>query len=84
MAKRTASAQKQARKSAKRRLLNSERKLKLKEALKDLKAAKKEDAQKQLPKVQALIDKSVRWHLVHRKAASRLKSRISREVAEAE
>ncbi len=83
MAKRIASAQKQARKSAKRRVFYREKKQALKMALKNLAAAKtKADAQKLLPEIQSLIDKSAKRRIFHRKTAGHLKSRITREAAD--
>ena len=83
MAKRIASAQKQARKSRKRRDLHRGKRQVLKSALKNLAAAKsKEDALKLLPGVQSLIDKSAKRRMVHHKTASRLKSRLARETAD--
>ena len=83
MAKRIASAQKQARKSEKRRVLHRGKRQVLKSALKNLAAAKsKEDAQKLLPGVQSLVDKSAKRRMVHHKTASRLKSRLAREAAD--
>jgi len=83
LAKRTASAQKQALKSAKRREFHRGKRQAMKTALKNLASAKsKEEAQKLLPEVQSLVDKSARRRMVHRKTASRLKSRLAREVAD--
>ncbi len=83
MAKRIASAQKQARKSRKRREFHRGKRQALKSALKNLAAAKtKEEAQKLLPGVQSLVDKSAKRRMVHRKTASRLKSRLAREAAD--
>ena len=83
MAKRTASAQKQARKSEKRRVFYRGKRQALKAALKNLAAAKsKEEALKLLPGVQSLVDKSARRHALHRKTAGHLKSRITREAAD--
>ncbi len=83
MAKRTASAQKQARKSAKRRQFYRGKRQALKSALKNLAAAKsKEEALKLLPEVQSLVDKSAKRRMVHPKTASRLKSRLAREAAD--
>ena len=83
MAKRTASAQKQARKSEKRRVFYRGKRQALKAALKNLAAAKsKEEALKLLPGVQSLIDKSAKRRMVHHKTASRLKSRLAREAAD--
>jgi small subunit ribosomal protein S20 len=82
LAKRTASGQKQARKSERRRLRNRKSRLALKTALKKLSAAGKDEAGKLLPEVQSLVDKSARKRIVHRKTANRLKSRIARELAD--
>ena len=83
MAKRTASAQKQARKSEKRRVFYRGKRQALKTALKNLATAKsKEEALKLLPEVQSLVDKSARRRMVHHKTASRLKSRLAREAAD--
>ena len=83
MAKRTASAQKQARKSTKRREFYRGKRQALKAALKNLAAAKnKEEALKLLPEVQSLVDKSAKRRMIHHKTASRLKSRLAREAAD--
>jgi len=83
LAKRTASARKQARKSERRRLSNRQTRLALKNILKKAAAAKTgEEARKLLPEVQSLVDKSARRHVVHRKTAARIKSRVAREAAE--
>ena len=83
MAKRIASAQKQARKSRKRREFYRGKKQQLRSALRDLAAAKtKEEAQKLLPGVQSLVDKSAKRRMVHRRTASRLKSKLAREAAD--
>jgi len=83
LAKRTASAQKQARKSEKRRVFYRGKRQALKTALKNLATAKsKEEALKLLPEVQSLVDKSARRRMVHHKTASRLKSRLAREAAD--
>ncbi len=83
LVKRIASAQKQARKSEKRREFYRGKRQALKSALENLAAAKsKEEAIKLLPGVQSLIDKSAKRRMVHRKTASRLKSRLAREAAD--
>ena len=83
MAKRIASAQKQARKSEKRRVFYRGKRQALKTALKSLAAAKsKEEALRLLPEVQSLVDKSAKRRMVHHKTASRLKSRLAREAAD--
>jgi small subunit ribosomal protein S20 len=82
LAKRTLSGQKQARKSNKRRLVNRDRKLELRTALKNIAAAKsKAEAEKQLTELQSLIDRVARRRIIHAKTASRLKSRVAREAA---
>jgi small subunit ribosomal protein S20 len=83
LAKRTRSAQKQARQSERRKLRNRARKLTLKQALKDLAAAKdKTEAAQQLPKVQSIIDRSARHGVIRRKAASRIKSKLAARVSD--
>jgi ribosomal protein S20 len=83
LAKRIASAQKQARKSKKRRDLSRGKRQALKSALKSFAIAEtKEEAQKLLPGVQSLIDKSAKRRIVHHKTARRLKSRLARESAD--
>ena len=83
MAKRIASAQKHARKSRKRREFYRVKRQTLRAALKKLAAAKtKEDAQKLLPGIQSLVDKSAKRRMVHRKTASRIKSKLARETAD--
>ena len=85
MAKRTRSAQKQARQGVRRRLQNRTRKLALKKAIKELAAAKdKTEAAQLLPKVQSVIDRSARHGVIRRKTASRIKSQLAaRQAAKA-
>jgi small subunit ribosomal protein S20 len=85
LAKRTRSAQKQARQGVRRRLQNRTRKLALKKAIKDLAAAKdKTEAAQLLPKVQSVIDRSARHGVIRRKTASRIKSQLAtRQAAKA-
>ncbi len=83
MAKRTRSALKNARKAARRRARNRARKQALKKALKELRnAPDKATAEKLLPKVQSVIDRSARHHIIHRNTARRLKSKIVRSLRE--
>ncbi len=83
MAKRTRSAQKQVRKSERRRLQNRVRKTALKKALKELATAKdKTEAAQLLPRVQSVIDRSARHGVIRHKTASRMKSRIVRQQTE--
>jgi len=77
--KRSKSVLKNARQSERRRVRNRSRKAKLKAALKQIKAAKsKTEALELLPKVQAIVDKSVRRGIVHRNTAARMKSSMTR------
>lgn len=83
MANRTPSALKRTRQNERRRLRNREQKKRLKKALKEIRAAGgKKDAEKLLPKVQSVIDRSARHRIIHRNTARRLKAGITREVAE--
>lgn len=83
MAKRTKSALKRTRQSLRRRLHNRRKKQALKAALKEFGTAPdKAAAQKLLTKVQSVIDRSARHRIIHRNTARRLKSRVTREVAE--
>ncbi len=82
MAKRTPSAQKQARKSQRRRLQNRQRRLALKTAFKKYAAiSTKEEALKLIPEVQSVIDRSARRRVIHPKTAGRLKARLARDLA---
>lgn len=79
MAKRIASAQKQARKSVRRRQQNRAGKQALKEALKKLgTAGTPEEVAKLASGVQSTIDRSAKRRLIHRKTANRLKARLAR------
>ncbi len=83
MAKRTLSAQRQARKSERRRLKNRERKLALKKALKEFAAAKdKTEAARLLPRLQSLLDRAARRGIIARNKANRLKSQTAVRQAE--
>ncbi|OYD14888.1 30S ribosomal protein S20 [candidate division WOR-3 bacterium JGI_Cruoil_03_51_56] len=85
LANKSLSVLKRARQNERRRLRNRERKNSLKQAVKEIRAAgSKDDAKKLLPKVQSVIDRSARHHIIHRNTGRRLKARISREVAEAD
>ncbi|MCX7785670.1 MAG: 30S ribosomal protein S20 [candidate division WOR-3 bacterium] len=78
MAKRTKSALKSARKSDRKRIANRIKKLRLKKAIKELRATKDPKSFQELyPKVQAIIDKSAKSGIIHKNKASRLKSRLS-------
>ncbi|MEO0081544.1 MAG: 30S ribosomal protein S20 [candidate division WOR-3 bacterium] len=83
MAKRTRSGLKRSRQSARRRLRNRARKQALKNALKEFRAAPDRAAAEKLAvKLQSIIDRSCRHHVIHRNTARRLKSRLAREIAE--
>lgn len=82
MAKRTKSALKNARKSAKKRIANRAKKLRLKKAIKELRATKDPKAFQELyPKVQAIIDKTAKSGIIHKNKAARLKSRLAALLA---
>ncbi len=82
MAKRTKSTLKNERKSAKRRITNRLKKLRLKKAIKDFRATKDPKALLELyPKVQAIIDKTAESGIIHKNKASRLKSRLMALIA---
>jgi len=74
---------KQARQGQKRRAHNRSKKQALKDALKEIRTAEdKAGAEKLLSKVQSVIDRSARHHIVNRNTARRMKSRVARELAE--
>jgi small subunit ribosomal protein S20 len=80
----TASAAKQARASLRRRDRNKLAKSQLRSIQKrfatTLAEGKKEDAQKMFPQVMSALDKAVKRGLLHRNAADRRKSRLSRHL----
>ncbi len=77
MAKRTASAIKSVRQSAKRRITNRQKKQKVKKLLKDLRSTKgKDEFLKSLPKFQKIVDKAAQKGIIHKKTAARMKSRL--------
>lgn len=80
--KKSLSVLKNVRQSERRRLRNRGRKLRLKKALKQFKAAgTRADAEKLFPQVQAVVDKSARKGIIHRNTASRIKSKLARKAA---
>jgi len=77
LAKRTLSALKSVRQANARRVKNRQKKLKLRKMLKEIKGLKEKAAiLESLPKVQALVDKSVKRGLVHKNTAARIKSKL--------
>lgn len=75
------------RKSEKLRKVNRIAKNKLKDAIKDLiklaKQGSREEAEKQLPKIFSLIDKTAKKHLLHKNNAARKKSKLAHLFATA-
>lgn len=66
------------RKDAKRRVANRAKRAKLRHALREFRALQDaKAAQKALPELVALIDKSAKIRLIHPRTASRLKSRLA-------
>jgi small subunit ribosomal protein S20 len=81
LAKKSLSVIKRTRQALKRRLTNKTKKIKLRKELKKIKLIKeKETLQKSLPGIQKLIDKSVKQGILHKKTASRVKSRLMKSV----
>lgn len=83
MAKTSLSVLKRERQSERRRLVNRRSRKALKDKIKQLRTtASREEAAKLLPEVQSVIDSSARKNIIHRNTARRLKSRLTRQVAE--
>ncbi|MCS7250572.1 MAG: 30S ribosomal protein S20 [candidate division WOR-3 bacterium] len=80
--KKSLSVLKRIRQNRKRYLRNKARKEKLKEAIKELKRIpNKEEALKLFPKVQSIIDKAVKWGIIHKNKAARIKSKLAEYIA---
>lgn len=80
--KRSISVLKNIRKSTKRRVVNRNRKKKLKEALKKIKkVSTKKAAMKAYPGVQKIIDKSVQDRIITRNTAARYKAQLMRHIS---
>ena len=80
--KRSISVLKNIRKSTKRRIVNRNRKKKLKEALKKIKkVSTKKAAMKAYPSVQTIIDKSVQDGIITRNTAARYKAQLMRHIS---
>ena len=78
------SAEKRARQSEKRNVINRQNRSRLRTAIKSLRSAlaggDAAEAQALLPKTVSLIDKSVQKGVLHRNAAARHKSRLTGKV----
>ncbi len=82
MAKRSISVLRQARKNERRRERNRLRRLAMKKAIKAVRNAQtKEEALKAFVTAQSVIDRSVKYRIIHRNTASRLKSRLMKAIA---
>jgi len=81
------SAEKRVRQSERRRLINRSNRTRLRTAVKNLRTALSKDAGKGaaelLPKTVSEIDKAVQKGVLHRNAAARHKSRLTRRVTQA-
>ncbi len=80
--KRSISVLKNIRKSNKRRIINRNKKKKLKDALKKVKKAKtKKSALKSYSEVQSLLDKSVQDGIIKKNTAARHKSQLLKHIS---
>ncbi len=79
------SAKKRVRQNEEQRLRNRHHRSRLRTAIKQLRAAvaagDKDTSQEQLPRTIALLDRMAGRRVIHRNAAARTKSRLSRLVA---
>lgn len=76
----TKSVIKKVRQNEKRRAVNRARKTTLKTAVSKTVAAKTAQKAKLYPEVQSVIDKTSRKGVIHRNKASRIKSRLAKQV----
>ena len=76
------SAKKKMRQDNVRRKRNEALKNEIKKHLKSIRKASKEQAQAQLKETISLIDKAAKKHIFHKNKAARLKSAISRKLAQ--
>jgi len=80
--KRSISVLKNIRKSTNRRIVNRNKKRKLKEAIKKLKkVSTKKSAMKAYPGVQAIIDKSVQDRIITKNTAARHKAQLMKHIS---
>jgi len=76
------SALKRIRSNETKRLRNKHQHKTTRNAIKELRdSEKKKDAEKQLPKVSAMIDKLAKNNIIHKNKASNLKSKLTKFVA---
>jgi len=76
------SALKNIRSNETKRLRNKYQHKTTRNAIKELRdSEKKKDAEKQLPKVEAMIDKLAKNNIIHKNKASNLKSKLTKFVA---
>ncbi|MBD3286678.1 30S ribosomal protein S20 [candidate division WOR-3 bacterium] len=76
----TKTVEKNVRQNERRRAENRARKSRLKTEIAKFTAAPKKDKKKMYPSVQAVIDKTAREGVIHRNKASRLKSRLAKQL----
>lgn len=76
----TKSVVKKARQNEKRRAVNKARKSTLKTAVGKVASSKPAQKKKIYPEVQSVIDKSARKGVLHRNKASRVKSKLAKQV----
>jgi small subunit ribosomal protein S20 len=79
----TKNAKKANRQAEKRRVRNRYYSKTTRNAVKQLREDKKEDATKNLPKVVSMVDRLAGRGVIHRKKASRLKSRLMKKINKA-
>lgn len=70
----TAQAEKKLRRDRKQYLVNAAHRVHLRDGIKSM---RKSPTKKQLRAVFTLLDKAVKFHIIHKNKASRLKSRLS-------
>lgn len=71
----TAQAEKKLRRDRKQQVVNAAHRAHLRDGVKSM---RKTPTKKQLQEVFALLDKSVKLHVIHKNKANRLKSRLSK------
>lgn len=77
------SAWKRMRQDEKRRLRNRDHRSNLRKSIKNFKAMEDvETAKAEFPRIVSTIDKSVKKGIIHHRTAARIKSRLSKKVAE--
>lgn len=73
----TAQAEKKLRRDRKQQAVNAAHRLHLRDGIKLM---RKSPTKKQLQAVFTLLDKSVKYHVIHKNKAARLKSRLSKLI----